>query len=78
MPVEAPLPTLPVYEKPKPRVPAVIPDGVKAIQKGGVLNKMISRMLPKLKTKSLKKGIKLKAKEPTGKPGKKRHKVHFV
>ena len=79
---DAPLPPqLPVYETPAPRACAILPESlekpdVKTAKPPGTLNKMISRMLPK-KLGKLAKSPKLKAKLPTGKPTKKRHKVHF-
>ena len=79
---DAPLPPqLPVYETPAPRACAILPESLE-IQKAATakppsaLTKMISRMLPK-KLGKLAKSPRLKAKLPTGKPTKKRHKVHF-
>ena len=71
-----PTPSLPAYEAPKPRVPAVIPNGLEVTKMPSTMNKMISKMLPKLKTPKMK-GPKLKAKLPSGKP-KTKHKVKFV
>lgn len=71
---EAPIPpSLPLYEKPKERQPAVIPAGIEQKKLPGIMNKVISRMLPKMKGKMSKLG---KMKTPNSKPGKK-HKVTF-
>jgi hypothetical protein len=63
---EAPLPSLPVYEAPKVRVPATIPTGMEMQKMPGVMNKMISRALPKGK---LGKVAKLKGRVGTGRAG---------
>jgi hypothetical protein len=79
---DAPLPPqLPVYETPAPRACAILPksmvkESVKTAKPPGTLSKMISKMLPK-KLGKLAKSPKLKAKLPSGKPTKKRHKVRF-
>jgi hypothetical protein len=64
---EAPMPpSLPVYEAPKIRVPATIPAGMEIAKMPGVMNKMISRALPKGK---LGKMTKLKGRVGTGRTG---------
>lgn len=62
---EAPLPSLPVYEAPKVRVPATIPAGMEISKLPGVMNKMISRALPKPKL-----GKRTKGAVRTGRAGK--------
>jgi hypothetical protein len=72
---DAPLPpTLPVYEAPKPRPTAILPQGLEVTKMPSTMNKMISKMLPKL---GKLKAPKMKMKLPTGKPGKTKHKVKF-
>ena len=68
-------PTLPVYAKPRERLPAVIPNGLAVTKMPGTMNKMISKMLPNLKAMKTKMP-KMKAKLPSGKP-KTKHKVKF-
>jgi len=64
----APLPpTLPVYEAPKPRAAAPIPHGLEVTKMPGTMNKMISKMLPKM---SKLRTPKLRAKMPISKPKK--------
>lgn len=80
--MEATIPTDIVLESPSPRACAILPESldipgkVKTAKPPGTLNKMISKMLPK-KLGKLAKSPKLKAKLPSGKPTKKRHKVKF-
>ena len=77
MSVEAPMPpALPVYEKPRERVPAVLPNGLAVTKMPSTMNKMISKMLPKLKSPKAKMP-RMKARLPSGKP-KTKHKVKFV
>jgi len=57
--MDATVPTLPPYEPPKERVPAVLPPALATTPKPhGIINKMIGRMLSKklvtLKSKSAK------------------------
>ena len=68
-------PSLPVYQAPKERPTAVLPQGLEVTKMPGVMNKMISRMLPKKLGKMLK-SPKLMAKTATTKTRNK-HKVKF-
>jgi macrodomain Ter protein organizer (MatP/YcbG family) len=48
----APLPVLPVYEKPAEKVKASLPKGLEITKMPSTMNKMISKMLvPKMKAK---------------------------
>lgn len=47
----APLPVLPVYEKPAEKVTATLPTGLELKKMPSTMNKLISRMMPKLKAK---------------------------
>ena len=62
---EAPLPVLPVYEKPRNRVPATIPAGMEMQKMPGVMNKILTRALPKPKL-----GKRTKGAVRTGRAGK--------
>lgn len=71
---DAPLPSLPTYDKPAERKPAVLPESVSEVKPHGIINKIISRLLPG----KLKAGMpKLKSKITAGKPTKNKHKVKF-
>ena len=59
-------PSLPVYEAPKIRVPATIPAGMEIAKMPGVMNKMISRALPKGRIGKM---SKLKGRVGTGRSG---------
>jgi len=47
-------PSLPKYEAPKERPTAVIPQGLEVTKMPGTMNKMISKMLPKMKLSKIK------------------------
>lgn len=48
---EAAIPTLPAYAPPIERVPAALPKGLEVTKMPSTMNKLISRMMPKLKAK---------------------------
>lgn len=45
---ESPLPVLPSYDPPVEKPKAEVPNGIELKKMPGIMNKMISRMLPKL------------------------------
>ena len=68
---EAPLPpSLPVYEAPAPRPVAPIPTGLQVTKMPGTMNKMISKMLPKIGKLRMAKVPKMKGKMAVAKPKK--------